>query len=72
MLMTATQGWLTGYGMLPQQYTMFKAVLSGLVAKQASILSFQDLFHTVAMLCFSGGLLALLIRRNAAGSSPKT
>ncbi len=72
MLMTATQGWLTGYGMLPQQYTMFKAVLSGLVAKQASILSFQDVFHTVAMLCFSGGLLALLIRRNAAGSSPKT
>ncbi|QJW46049.1 DHA2 family efflux MFS transporter permease subunit [bacterium BFN5] len=69
MLATAARGWLTGYGMLPQQYMMFKALLSNLVARQASILSFQDVFHTVAILCFAGGMLALLIRRRACASN---
>jgi len=63
MLLTAAHGWLTGHGLLPGQYVMFKAVLSEMISRQSSILSFQDVFFTVAILCFSGSLLALLIRR---------
>lgn len=63
MLSTAAHGWLTGQGLLPQQYVMFKGILSTMVSRQASILSFQDVFHILALLCFTGGLLALLIRQ---------
>ena len=63
MLLTAAHGWLTGQGFLPQQYVMFKALLNEMIARQATILSFQDVFHTVSIVCFGGGLLALLIRR---------
>lgn len=63
MLADATHGWMTGRGLLPEQYVMFKAILSGLVSRQAAILSFQDVFFTIALLCSFGGLLALLIRR---------
>lgn len=72
MLSTAAHGWLTGQGLLPQQYVMFKAILSEMVARQASILSFQDVFHTIAYMCFFGGLLALLIRGKTAVSEAKT
>jgi EmrB/QacA subfamily drug resistance transporter len=63
MLSTATHGWLTGQGLLPEQYTMLKAILSAMVSKQATILSFQDVFHTIAFVCFFGGLLALFIQK---------
>ena len=62
MLSAATHGWMTGQGLLPQQYQMLKALLAGMISKQAAIMSFQDVFHTMAVICFFGGLLALLIR----------
>ncbi|MDT8902298.1 DHA2 family efflux MFS transporter permease subunit [Anaeroselena agilis] len=71
MIAAATHGWDTGHGFLPQQYVAFKALLGAMVARQAAILSFQDVFHTIAFMCFGGGLLALLIkqqRRTAGGS----
>ncbi len=68
MLSTAVHGWLTGQGLLPQQYEMFKALLGAIVTKQASILSFQDVFYIVSLVCFVSGLLALLIKRRTAGS----
>ncbi|MBP2654851.1 MAG: emrB 4 [Firmicutes bacterium] len=67
----AVQGWLTGRGLLPAQYAVFKAMLSSMVAKQAAIMSFQDVFFTVAILCFFGGLLALFIRRRSPSVNPK-
>ncbi len=63
MIAAATHGWTTGYGLLPQQYAMFKAILNAMVSRQAAILSFQDVFHTIAFMCFFGGLLALFISR---------
>jgi len=66
MLVTAVHDWSTGYGMLPQQYVMFKVILSNLVSRQASILSFQDVFFAVSIICFVGGMLALFIRRKTA------
>lgn len=68
MLSTAVHGWVTGQGLLPQQYVMFKGLLGSMITRQASILSFQDVFHTVAVVCFVSGLLALLIRRKTASS----
>lgn len=70
MPLTATHGWLTGQGLLPQQYVMLKALLGQMVARQAAILSFQDVFFTVAIVCFAGGLLALLIRRKTGAPDP--
>lgn len=70
MLLTATHGWVTGQGLLPQQYVMLKALLSEMVSRQASILSFQDVFFTVSLVCFAGGLLALLIRKKTVVSMP--
>ncbi len=64
MIASAARGWTTGHGFLPQQYEAFKVLLGTMVARQASILSFQDVFHTIALMCFGGGLLALLIGRN--------
>lgn len=61
MIAASTHGWMTGQGLLPQQYQVFKAVLSTMISRHASILSFQDVFHTIAFMCFFGGLLALLI-----------
>lgn len=61
MLSYATHGWITGQGLLPEQYATLTTVLSSMVTKQATILSFQDVFHTMAIFCFCGGLLALLI-----------
>jgi len=66
MLVTATHDWSTGNGLLPQQYVMVKVILSNLVSRQASILSFQDVFLVVAIICFVGGMLALFIRRKTA------
>ncbi|WP_378953299.1 DHA2 family efflux MFS transporter permease subunit [Pelosinus sp. sgz500959] len=63
MLSEATHGWLTGQGLLPAQYSMLKAILSQMVAKQSTILSFQDVFHTIAFLCLCGGVLALFIQK---------
>ena len=63
MLSAATHGWLTGQGLLPEQYIMFKAILSQMVSRQATILSFQDVFHTIAFLCFFGGIMALFIQK---------
>jgi len=65
MLSTAAHGWLTGQGLLPQQYVMLKALLSAKVLRQASILSFQDVFYTLALVCFAAGLLTLIIRRRS-------
>ncbi len=70
MLLTAANGWLTGHGLLPGQYVMFKALLGQMISRQSSILSFQDVFFTVAALCFAGSLLALLIRRKRGDSDP--
>ncbi|MDR3562329.1 MAG: DHA2 family efflux MFS transporter permease subunit [Negativicutes bacterium] len=70
MISAAAHGWLTGQGLLPQQYVMFKALLSAMVSRQASILSFQDVFFTVSLVCFVGGLLALLIRRKSISADP--
>ncbi|MDR3588898.1 MAG: DHA2 family efflux MFS transporter permease subunit [Negativicutes bacterium] len=64
LLSTAAHGWMTGQALLPQQYGVFKAVLGSMVVRQASILSFQDVFHTIAFLCFFGAVLALFIRKN--------
>lgn len=61
MLSAATLGWATGQGLLPQQYALLKTFLGTMISRQASILSFQDVFHTIAFLCFCGGLLALFI-----------
>lgn len=63
LLVTAAHGWTTGQGQLPQQYAILKAMLAAMVSKQAAILSFQDVFHTVAFVCLLGGLLALFISR---------
>lgn len=71
MLATATHGWVTGQGFLPQQYAMFKAFLGAMVSRQASILSFQDVFHTIAFICFFGGLLTLFISQKKAAIEAK-
>ncbi len=71
MIAKAVHGWMTGQGLLPEQYTMFKSILSGMVSRQATILSFQDVFQTISILCFLGGLLALLIRKKTAVSASK-
>jgi EmrB/QacA subfamily drug resistance transporter len=63
MISDAVHGWTTGNGLLPQQYVMLKALLSKMVVKQASILSFQDVFYSIAFLCAFAGLLSLLIRK---------
>jgi EmrB/QacA subfamily drug resistance transporter len=63
MLTVAARGWLTGQGLIPQQYVTFKALLSSMITRQASILSFQDVFFALALICFAAGLLALFIRR---------
>lgn len=70
MLLTAVHGLFTGQGFLPQQYVMFKALLSAKIARQAAILSFQDVFYTVSLLCFAGGLIALFIRRKTISTHP--
>ena len=70
MLVMTTNDWSTGYGLLPQQYVMFKALLGNIISRQASILSFQDVFYTAALLCFAGGLLALLIRQKTVQAKP--
>ena len=72
MISEATSGWITGQGFLPQQYAVFKMALGAMVSRQASILSFQDVFHTIAFLCFFGGLLALFIQphRGTVASKP--
>lgn len=62
MLLEAAHGWMTGHGFLPSQYVMFKGLLSAIISRQAAILSFQDVFYMVAILCFCGGVLSLLIR----------
>lgn len=71
MLIDATHGWVTGQGLLPAQHAMFTAVLNGMVSKQATILSFQDVFHTMAFLCFFGGLIALFIGKKIKVSKVK-
>jgi EmrB/QacA subfamily drug resistance transporter len=71
MLSEATHGWLTGQLLLPEQYAMFKGVLGQMVAKQSTILSFQDVFHTIAFLCLCGGIMALFIQKKAAASNSK-
>lgn len=63
MIAAAAHGWLTGQGFLPQQYAEFKILLNSMIARQSSILSFQDVFFTVSLVCFAGGILALFIRR---------
>ena len=70
MLLTAAHGWLTGQGLLPGQYVMLKALLGEMISRQSSVLSFQDVFFTVAVLCFAGSLLALLIRQKRGESEP--
>jgi len=60
---TAVHGWLTGRGLLPEQYTMVKALLSSMAARQSAVLSFQDVFFTLSVLCFLGGVVALFIQR---------
>lgn len=69
MLVTAARGWLTGHGLLPQQYGMFKVFLHGMVSRQAAILSFQDVFYVLALVCFAAGLLTLAIRKKSANLS---
>ena len=66
MLSMATHGWMTGQMLLPEQYQILKVTLAGMISKQALILSFQDVFHTIAIICFLGALLALFIRREKA------
>lgn len=63
MIAAATNGWTTGHGFFSSQYAAFKAILGAKIARQASILSFQDVFHTIAFMCFIGGLLALCINQ---------
>lgn len=72
MLSAATHGWLTGQGLLPAQYTMLKGILSKLVAKQSTILSFQDVFHTIAFLCVCGGIMALFIQKKVPALDSKS
>jgi len=70
MISTATHGWMTGQDLLPQQFVVFKALLGGLVSRQAAIFSFQDVFFAIAVVSFVGGLLALFIRRKSASQNP--
>lgn len=72
MLSEAAHGWTTGHGLLPEQYGVFKMILSEMAARQASILSFQDVFAAIAVICSCGGLLALFIRRKTALSESKS
>lgn len=63
MIATATHVWMTGSNqvLLPQEYQMFKGLLGAMVSRQATIMSFQDVFHMIAIMCFLGGLMALFI-----------
>jgi EmrB/QacA subfamily drug resistance transporter len=70
MIVQAAHGWVTGQDLLPEQYVMLKALLQSMITRQASVLSFQDVFHTVAVLCFAGAGLALLIRQKQAVTKP--
>ncbi|HMM21368.1 MAG TPA: DHA2 family efflux MFS transporter permease subunit [Selenomonadales bacterium] len=65
MLAEAAHGLMTGQGQTIDQYKILLAMLDGMISKQAAVLSFQDVFHSVSMLCFFGGLLALLIRKKS-------
>ncbi|VBB09890.1 tetracycline resistance protein tetb signature [Lucifera butyrica] len=67
----ATHGWVTGQGFLPSQYAAFKLVLAKLVEKHVTVLSFQDVFHAMALLSFCGGLMALLIKTRPAALNRK-
>lgn len=58
-----THDWLTGQGLLPNYYAIFKGVLSGIVSRQAAILSFQDVLYAIAVICFVGSFLALFIQQ---------
>jgi len=65
MLTSAAHGWFTGEGFLvPQRYAIFKATLAKIVHQQANILSFEDVFYILAILCFCSSFLALFIRSN--------
>lgn len=73
MLTSAAHGWFTGEGFLaPQRYIAFKAMLAKIVHQQATILSFEDVFYTLAILCFCSSFLALFIRSNHQPEQKKT
>jgi EmrB/QacA subfamily drug resistance transporter len=71
MLTSAAHGWFTGEGFLaPQRYAAFKAMLAEIVHQQATILSFEDVFYILAILCFCSSFLALFIKNNKQQKKP--
>lgn len=64
MIAEAAHGWFTGRGFLPHQYTAFKGILAQMIQRQATILSFEDVFYTLSLLCFCGAVCSLFIRKN--------
>lgn len=61
MLAAALHGWSTGRGFLPEQYAQFKLLLGQMLQKHASVLSFEDVFFSLSLLCFCGAICSLFI-----------
>lgn len=61
MLSEALHGWTTGRGFLPEQYAQFKLLLGQMLQKHASVLSFEDVFFSLSLLCLCGAVFSLFI-----------
>lgn len=60
----ALQLWTEGMHLLPEQYAKFMQLLSGTVANQAAIFSFQDDFFILACLSGLGTLITLCLQND--------
>lgn len=61
LLSEAVHGWSTGRGFLPEQYAQFKLLLGQMLQQHASVLSFEDVFFSLSLLCLCGAVFSLFI-----------
>lgn len=69
MLAEALHGWTTGRGFLPDQYLQFKMLLGQIIQRHSSVLSFEDVFFSLAILCLGGVVFSLFIADNKTTSA---
>lgn len=65
----AMLAWQSGQGLSNIQFDTLKAALLKIIQLKSSVLSFQDVFFALAMLCLVGTLLALGIQKKAKNPS---
>jgi len=61
LLSEALHGWSTGRGLLPEQYAQFKLLLGQMLQQHASVLSFEDVFFALSLLCLCGAFFSFFI-----------